>query len=300
MPYTLIADSHQISAYQQCERRYYYYDIRHLRPKSTSKALNLGTIFHEALSKHYRGLAPQETWAWLRNNELLGEISQEQNEKFPNDKPIDYQALLARRYLEYCKEYKGRDWQGDVIAVEHTNEDGSNTTGFSKVIYEDQLVRFIYEGQIDLIVKPSGVLEWVDHKTQGARYPFDRNEYVHQFLGYSWALGCHNGVINYITWSDKVTPKTFRRQSVSFGRDLIEEWRTEVIQTFYRMLKDMFSNEWERKRAACDTKYGPCVFQPICTIVNPNGQEWKIKQAYQQVERRFAWTGPTKFLGGDK
>lgn len=285
MPYTLIADSHQISSYQTCEQRYYLYDIKHLRPKKIKKSLDLGTIFHEALSLHYRGKPFTEVWTWLKTNEGLAEIAEEERKYSKNGEAENYQDLLSKRYLDYCTHYKDRDWT-NVVAV----EDDQDSTGFSKVIYENDIVRFIYEGKIDLIVNVSGVNTWVDHKTQGAKFPYDRNEYVNQFLGYSWALGNNNGIINYITWSKKVYESTFRRQAVSFGQDLIDEWRRETIQTYWDMLKSIFDNDWRRRRSACDTKYGPCLFQPICKVVSTKGQEWVMGQEFQKTERRFAWS----------
>jgi hypothetical protein len=277
---TVILDSHQLSEYQQCPKKYWFSNIRHITPAAKIKrGLSRGDVFHEALKEYY----DSSNGGHIATNKIIEIASKIQEIQELDD---EERMFLSSRFLQYSKHYKGKDWN-TIIATEK---------GFSKVLYESTTYRFIYEGKIDLIVGISGEKVWVDHKTR--LYKYTRNVYDNQFLGYSWALGCTTGIVNYITMTEKEDDKTFERQPCAYSLPLIDKWRNNAIRWYKRLALSYIRASAESEEydsypevfSACDTKYGICQFQPICIRSrNRFGAEMIIEREYKEKEPWKPW-----------
>lgn len=275
----LSLDSHALSEYQTCPRKFQLSTIQRLRPRKKKAALSMGTLIHEMLAEYYNGIREGNS-----RDELSTRIAVKTITRADTSLDLEERTFIARRFGEYIQHYK-EDWTPVLV-------EGFQHTGFSKVIYEDERVVFIYEGRIDQIVqvgeRARNFRRWVDFKSQNPKYSYDRFENVNQFIGYSWASGLP-GIIAYITWSKEPTEKTFRRQDVSFTPQFIEKWRSSTIEWYYRILKTLQSGDYDYNFSACDTKYGRCAFANICKSTNSRMEKWVINNEYERVDRWKAW-----------
>lgn len=272
----LSLDSHSLSQFQRCPRSFQLGNIRCLSPRKEAKALSKGTLLHEVLAEYYNGLKEGVPKAELAPKIFTSIQSRK-------DTGLEYDELqaISSRFLEYAAHYE-KDWE--PIRVE-----GFQHTGFSKVLYEDARVKFIYEGRIDLLARVAGKFNyWVDFKSQSARYSFNRFPNVNQFIGYSWASG-FPGIIGYVTWSKTVSDRTFRRQDITYSPQFIEKWRQSTIGWFKKILKSISKGEYDYDFSACDTKYGACSFNKICSASNQRAEDWIIKNDFKKTERWKAW-----------
>lgn len=272
----LALDSHALSMYQTCETKFKYAQVRSIDAIKKKAALSKGTLIHEMLAEYYNRVRLGE-----RPNEIGVDIAQKVLTRSDIDLNFEERQFIGRRLCEYILHYK-EDWE--PIRVE-----GFDHTGFSKLLYEDSRVKFIYEGRIDLIVRVGRKFNrWVDFKSQNPKYSFDRFQNVNQFIGYTWASG-FQGIIGYITWSKDPTDKTFRRQDISISPGLVEKWKESTINWFHKVLKTLKKGEYEHNFAQCDTKYGPCKFNKICAATNNRAEDWIIANDFEKVERWRAW-----------
>jgi hypothetical protein len=192
-------------------------------------------------------------------------------------KPEDY-MLIARKFAEYCGYYRSENIQ--PLAVEK---------GFSKVIYEDAHHLFVYEGRIDFVGKflNDPIRYWVDHKTESRKEDLNQNSF--QFLGYSWALGTTNGLINYIGFQESKGPsEAFRRTIVNHRKDLIEEWREQVINIYFRIANLHRHGYYLKNRTHCKPyACSPCMFHEICDQTNPRKIAALIQEGFDR--RKTPW-----------
>lgn len=273
----LTLDSHALSQFQDCRRKFQLGTIRALESRKEKASLSKGTLFHSILAEYYNG---------IKENQNRTELIQRIFEKIisTTDTEFTTEDLLAigKKFVEYTNHYK-EDWE--PIRIE-----GFQHTGFSKLLYENDRVKFIYEGRIDLLVRIAKQFNrWVDFKTQNPKYSYDRHPNVNQFIGYSWASGLP-GIIAYVTWSDKTSDKTFRRQDISFTPQFIEKWKESTIRWYFRILKTIQTQNYEYNFSACDTKYGPCQFSRICPATNKNAEDYIIKNEFRKRDERWkAW-----------
>ena len=246
---TLRLDSQQLSAFQRCPRMYMLGYLLDLKIKSVNKpmpfikgeliALGLATYRTARLKKvHY--------------NDAVIEASQAIEARAISYKlPKALTISLIARLLEYLNIY--RDDNFKVIAVEQ---------GFSKIIYKDDKHLFVYEGRMDVVGQMENLgLIWMDDKTQSVSSKLHSNS--NQFLGYTWFLGCRQGIINYISLADKPQEK-FHRDVPFYDKKLVEEWVEGTIRTFFNLAEQLHKMEFIKQRASCDTKYGPCTYARIC------------------------------------
>lgn len=251
---TIIADSHILSSAVACERYHELTHVLHYQPKGLNIAQSRGTHLHNLLYLFYKQKMKKQPFnvcvnAGLRYLRIAG-------------KKMDAEAfmLLSRKYAEYCGYYRSENIQ--PLAVEK---------GFSKIIYEDEYFLFIYEGRIDFIGKfPNDPMKyWVDHKTEARKEDLNPNSF--QFIGYSWALETNNGLINYIGFQESKGPsEAFRRTIITHKRNLIEEWKQDAINIFFRMAALHIHGIYLKYRTNCKHySCSPCVFHEVCNETNP-------------------------------
>lgn len=251
---TLVLDSHTLSQPLNCERLYELSTIQGLQPTSVNYGQSRGTHIHAALYLYYKAKIEKKSFTECVNRGL-------RYVKFVGRhmKSEDY-LMLMRKYAEYCGYYRNENIL--PLAVEK---------GFSKILYEDAHYLFIYEGRIDFVGKFHNDPEryWVDHKSEAQKEDLNSNSF--QFLGYSWALNTTNGLINYIGFQESKAPnEAFRRTIVSHKKELIQEWKEEAINYYFRIANLHRHGIYQKNRNHCKRyKCSPCVFSEVCAQTNP-------------------------------
>lgn len=250
---TLTLDSHTLSQITRCENLYNLSTIQGLQPKGQNFGQYRGTQFHNLLYLFYKSKLRKRpynqcTLDAMRYLRLIGKTM----------KSEDW-MLLSRKFGEYCGYYRNENIQ--PLAVEK---------GFSKILYEDMHHLFIYEGRIDFIGKflNDPLRYWVDHKTESRKEDLNQNSF--QFLGYSWALGTTNGLINYIGMQETKGPSdAFRRTIVNHRKDLIEEWKEQTINLYFRLANLHRHGYYTKYRTSCKPyQCRPCDFYEVCNQTN--------------------------------
>lgn len=273
---TIRIDSHTLSDFQQCMRKGYYAHIKGLRLKgSTPSGIAKGTIWHKLME--YRSLSMKKN---KPVDKLFLIVDWYLKRVLKDDETLRHE--IFKRFLEYHTNYKSDYRIYKVIATE---------LGFSKVILENEYVRFVYEGLIDLIVvNAEGMEYFIDHKTQHPAFSKDLFPQNNQFMGYSWASGIKNGIVDYTTWSKAVTDKTFRRPFYYYGSDLIQDWLQDTIVWYWKILEAVKYQTYTKNRSACDGKYGLCQYNQICARSTEQGKLVTIKTHYEVEPKWEPWS----------
>lgn len=295
--FILALDASQISEYLTCPLKWYYdYYLRLSLPEIESKrtAPDKGTLVHLLLDWYYTAKqdgADNNDAAIVASKKFI--LQEETSRLFKKgvinkDGKLEMTAkeletFLVERFFAYALR-----WPNDFNVPK-----GGIELGFSKLLYENDQVKFIVEGRIDLMDKMNnGLMAVVDHKTQERAV----NLYGHkiQFKTYAWAANVNYAWVNYFRLQKKYEEgNTFRRELIYFTPAELQDWAIRMEAVFweiYNMLQDaprLF--EMNRNDAACGGAYdsNPCQFTPLCEEYNWEMKERKKTSRYITKE---AWT----------
>ena len=273
-------DSHMLSDFQRCKRLGKLAAVEGWRKPITPWGLIRGTRWHMLME--FRSLLKQgiiKSWP-----EVLSRATAYLVEDGVETDEIAFFIIKLNQYQAH--------WEG-------ASEEGwkflDNEVGFSKVLFENEEVQFIYEGKIDALIDVNGYLTVVDHKTQHPGFSsrkFDLFPHNNQFLGYCWAAKSEYVMIDYTVWSNvksKISDRTFRRQPYPISRDLVKQWKKDTIASFWEILLAIRFGDYRRNRAACDGKYGICDFHGVCEHNSERSQLITLKTNFIKQERWEPW-----------
>jgi hypothetical protein len=291
----VVLDASQIETFETCPYKWYLDHYCNLESCRTNPALSTGSFYHEVLKFHYQqalttskppseGIRRSLDFAQylITCTELTPELLTHEVRSLPPKEVRENSKFHLDRLRDYFAKYVCEDDSSEIIAVEK---------GFSYILYEDNIFRFILEGMIDLIsIEKSTKLTVTDHKTQSRFY--EKYGYNHQALNYLNFTKANYFRYNYIGLQENNGPNTFRRPIFRSSEGMLEQWQKDIMQTFLQMAT--YSSEGEdfpRHRTSCQTKYGICQFHRRCEI--PDDSKWvtTIMTAYKEKERKWkAWS----------
>jgi len=303
----VILDSTQIDAYCTCPSLWNYeYNENVVLDSETKDDIKMGTLGHKWLEIFYRAKALHAdigTAVSAANAFDPDALDVADAHEFPLDKE-KRRTVIERLQLYWMKYNKLKDFVPLCKRVHSIEIDSEGNVvdcykplplveqGFSYELLNTPEYLFVLEGRIDVLTEINGAHHWVDHKFQiRERTLYSKSI---QFRNYSLVTGCSIGIINYIRLHKDVKDSTLQRQLVSFGPHEIRAWRSELIDIFIRVAKDLkrASSEgvyaFNKNRAACPGKFGyECQYTHICDEPNPGvAQAIKIEKYKKRKEWR--------------
>ena len=241
-------DATMLNTLQACPYKLNLQFILNLRGLTKPHFLDEGSLIHVMLWMYYqlkRDRVPfQER---VERSLMYGRLMS------PDlDLSMDECEIMYYQFKEYCKYYEDEDWS--PIAFERP---------FSVLIYEDENLKVLYEGRVDLIVRISGGEQLVvDHKTMTRRSDLDQMS--NQFMGYSYCLGINTVCVNRIGFQKTLAPKErFTRPMTSYNKERLEEWKANVIYWAKRGDEMILDGQFPMNQTSCD-KFGGCFYRPLC------------------------------------
>lgn len=280
----LNVDSSILNTIQNCARKTQYSFIYNLQPYEKDEALEKGDLMHKMLEPYYSMQLDDgpnlESPFW---QELLSEAIQPVGDPvkvgiaagqyFASKMAIS--SLVSEevidQFVAYCEHYKHDEWH--PLAVEEVG---------SKVLYEDDNYKIIYTFKIDLIAEKGNLICPWDHKTGSRRH--DPSSLSNQFIGYCYALGGHNILINKIGFQKSLKPaERFQRHPLVIDPERIDEWVQNSIHWTIEYAKYIEDNYFPMNLTSCD-KYSGCIFQRVCET-DPASRNWKLERDYKTVEQ---------------
>ena len=265
---TLNVDSQVINTIQLCARRTQYAFLESLTLPEKAEPLERGDLMHKMMEFYYgckghclnKGGEVIQKYAELTSNGLLPTEHQEIvnwtlaiGESFGAglQLPLDEVEQCLYQFKEYAAYYEHDSW--NPISVEAVG---------SEILYQDDDYRFIYSVKIDLIAEQGNMRAPWDHKTSKKRTP--PVSLSNQFMGYCWALGTNNIIVNKIGFQKTLKPaERFERHILEYTKAQIEEWRWNTIKWCFKLMEHIEKNEWDQNFTSCD-KYSGCIYAKLC------------------------------------
>lgn len=277
---TIALDSQILNTVSMCARKVDLGFIKNWRPTEKAEALEKGDLMHRMLKHYY--VARKNGRTDLHNviEEAVAIGRAATIEMDLNESTIDENI---KQFTAYCHYYNQDGWE--PLEVEQS---------FSRELYrredtpELEGLSILYEGVIDLIAKtPHGIFV-IDHKTASRRSSPTRLS--NQFMGYAWATGSHNVIVNRIGFQKTLKEnERFQRLFLSYNDPLLIEWIQSATYWTEMLVSYIDSNYFPPNFTSCD-KYAGCIFQEVCEAI-PEVREFKLQSRFYVGE---PWSPHTK------
>ena len=277
---SIILDASKIDLFETCPARY---NFRHNHNKTLplihkAKALDLGSLAHGGLEVYYKGLAEGLVFADRMNNCFMKIRELASNPEESNSQPEDV-AIILSAVEQSCDYWRAEDENClEVLAVE---------TPFAYILFEDDTVRVIISGKIDLLTNFTGIGRNasyqrlpIDHKT------FSRDSVLlrksNQFINYCNAVGSNYLVVNRIGLQKTLKAEDkFKRIPLSYDPIYIKDWKdnlTKMILNEY--LTAVATDEWVEKPTSCNKFNRLCEYYSICDSSGQESKDHKLEAEY--------------------
>lgn len=294
-----------IDSYLMCKTYWVYNTVERLRPQpltinAEDHKTDRGTYGHSLLDCYYKAKAR------LRHPDPLKTCRDAQQFVIDNLPRLRKESrLLESTHVEIEKAFDFYVTRTLLVKddFEPINED-SVELGFSQILYEDKDVVYVITGRIDMLSKYKGYNPYVivDHKFQWqAHVIYDK---CPQFRTYSMVTNAPALIVNYIRVYSKTT--AVERQLVDFTSQDHKTWKQYIIKNVFEEIDQEFhkqrngkdigetlkSLEKKGNAHACQSRYGECIYTPICERMEDVGhpiREYNKRTLYQITEGHIPW-----------
>lgn len=287
MPKTnIVFSASSYDLFKKCLANYKYGQLMNLTVPIHEKAqsLDFGGLAHLGLEEYFLGLKNSIHYNDRLHSSLM-KIRAASSDVTNSNVDIDTELPIILSAIEQsCEYWRYEDENSyEILGVEEP---------FDYILYEDEYVRIIFSGKIDLRVNKRGLGSEasyvnlpIDHKTYKRDFPVDRLN--NQFINYCVPTESNYLLVNRIGLQKTLkAEEKFKRLPLSYDPLYIQQWKDNVIQdilTFY--LPAMVSNTWPMNPMSC-RKFGRlCEFHPVCDSSGEEAKIWKLNQLYVQKEK---------------
>lgn len=281
MPKTnIVFSASSYDLWQFCPTKY---DYAHLRRKALPvqqkpKPLDRGTIIHKALEVYFNELAEGVHFNDRVHNMIMKAKSAAADIADSNIDMTEELPVITDALSHSCEFWRHEDEFLEILAVE---------TPFDYILYEDDYVRIIISGKVDLLVnKPAlgGSASYTDlpydHKSTERNYPVD--ELNNQFQNYCVAAKSNYLIVNKVGLQKTLKPEEkFLRIPLSYDNEMLEEWKRDVTEDIIEHYLPAFvKNSFPKRRINCRKFNRLCEFYPVCKASGADTKKWKLESMY--------------------
>src|SRR5574340_27594 len=281
----IILDASKIDLFETCPARY---NFRHnhnnvLPIIHKSKSLDFGGLAHNGLEVYYKMLAEGKHFS-DRMQACLMKIREVSSDPTASNSEPDEVNLLLRAIEESCDYWRAEDENClEILGVEQP---------FAYVLYEDDTIRIIISGKIDLLVNFHGIGNNSSYK----RLPIDHKTYSrdnkvmrksNQFINYCSAVESNYLVVNRIGLHnpDAKKPKSaeekYKRLPLSYDPIYIKDWRDNLTKMLLQeYLTCVSEGYWPEKPTSCNKFNRECEYLAICDCSGQDSKDYKLENEY--------------------
>jgi hypothetical protein len=231
----------------------------------------MGSIVHTFLENYYDSIIKGEFRSVAVEKGIKAATLYSHSEEVRNTNP-DEKTWALTTCEAYAEHYKGEHWVPlEVETVKQT------------LLYEDDEIRIIWKSKIDLLTDTNQGIYSVDHKTMSQRR--DTLTLNNQFIGQCHTTQQPRMLVNKVGFQKSLKPEEkFERVLISYSADRLEEWRTEIVPYYARlMLAYDEIGYWPPNFTHCENKYGFCQFKGVCSSER-NMREEELRSEFKVGE----------------
>jgi hypothetical protein len=268
----IVLDATMLDTFLLCPAKF---NFRFNLNKVTEKKavpLDRGDLLHYGLENYYSVLHK------VGYEKALDTLTEAVRFRAVNESDLDPEewSRLIDVLLEHCKRWRFDDEAMEILTVEQA---------FSYVLFEDDDIRIIMIGKIDLLAKKYREYENVpfDHKSYSRDSPVHRK--TNQFCNYAYATGSNYLFVNRIGLQTSIKPEVkHKRISLSYDPLFLEQWRQNVITWCRYYLECAGTGNWPLNDTSCDKFNRLCEYYEICDTSGNEGKIFKLEANFKTAE----------------
>lgn len=257
----VVFDATMLDTFLLCPQKYY---LRHKLNRVTpilARPLDKGQLVHHGLENYFEEVKKSTPFS-----EAADAMIQSVNVKSTESDLSDDDVVRVKEVLlETCRVNQALDYSYEILAVEQS---------FMYVLYEDDFIRLIMIGKIDLLVNDHirGYLNLpIDHKSYERDFPVHRK--TNQFCNYTVACNSNYLLVNRIGFQTSIKPEVkHKRVPLSYDPDFHQQWRENVVRWVNFYLECEGTNSFPLNDTSCDKFNRLCEYYSVC---DSSGQEAK-------------------------
>lgn len=283
----IILDMSKWDLFEVCKARYNMrYNMNKAIPiTQKSSALDSGGLAHEGLEQYFLGIKKN-----IHYNDRMQNCLARMRLISSDPDQCNLSEEDAKRVIsaveESCDFWRFEDEQMEILEVERA---------FAYVLYEDDYVRIIISGKIDLLVNIRGIGRAasysnlpIDHKTYSRDFEVPRLS--NQFQNYAVATNSNYLVVNRIGLHDpqaknpKSPEEKFKRVPLSYDPFILEEWKQNIISGILHEYLDCVSRQdWRMNFTSCYSWNRKCEYYEICETSGADNKAYKLESQFATV-----------------
>ncbi len=290
----IVMDMSTYDLFELCEAKY---NMRHNLLKAPpiilkAKALDYGSLVHEGLETYFKLLKTGISYN-DRIHEAIKRIQFVSSDPEQSNADPDEVNLIISAVEQTCDYWRFEDEQMEILEVEQP---------FAYSLFEDEFIRIIITGKIDLLVN----IPQIGRKTGYNNLPIDHKsfqrdsevlELTNQFINYSSAVQSYWLVVNrvglYENNSKKKPEEKFQRIPLSYDPLMWEEWKEDVVYSITsKYLNCVADKYWKRNLTSCLKFNRKCEYYEICRTSGREAKLYKLEQNFATVS---PWDVTAKF-----
>jgi hypothetical protein len=275
----IVFSASNIDLFQLCQARY---DMRVNQNKELpilqkSRSLDMGGLAHEGLEVYFNQLK-QGIHYNDRMQACLMKIREKSSDPETSNVNPEEINILLNAVEESCDLWRAEDENLIIHAVE---------TPFDYVLFEDEYVRIIISGKIDLLcdipplARNSGFPNVpFDHKTYGREFPTYRLS--NQFINYANACNSNYLIVNKIGLQKTLKPvEKHKRIPLSFDPLIIQQWKDNIISMILNQyMTCVTTGEWSMNFTSCFKFNRLCEFYEVCDSSGKDAKLFKLEHNF--------------------
>ncbi len=267
----VVLDATMQDTFMMCECKFNYRFNMNKVPVDKAPQLDRGSLLHHAFESYFLSLKARTEFKDRIDKSLAVFDKESINTNFKSDEVQRFKDV----FVESCNVFRDRDESMEVLAVEQP---------FSYILHEDENIKIVMIGKIDLLVNEPGYENLpYDHKSYERDYPLDRK--ANQFCNYTYACQSNYLIVNRVGMQTTIAPnKKHKRVPLSYDPLFHEEWKKNTIKWAYRYLDCVVENEWPMNTTSCNKFNRLCEYTEVCESSGLDAKMYKLESQFDDAE----------------
>jgi len=261
----IVLDATQLDTYIVCPAKFDFRFNQNKTPPTTAAPLDRGALIHLCKEVYYNNLKEHKPWDYCVNEALVAT-------RFAGTQS-DLEAEEVSRILEVLEEnltyWRIADMSYEIKAVEQP---------FAYVLYEDELIRVMMIGKMDLVFSDNKYTNCpMDSKSYERDFSTSARRLTNQFCNYATAMNSNILFMDRIGMQKTVpVEKKHKRVPLSYDPLILQQWKENVVKWCYSYYDSVTDNSWPMNLTSCDKYNRLCEYYEICDSSGVAAKEYKL------------------------
>ncbi len=267
----IVLDATMFDTFQLCAQRFHNRFNLNKVTDLQDKPLDKGGLIHVGLEYYYKALKDKQGFT----ESLRIGVDEFDRATVKSDLLPDEIRHIRNVVVENITHWRATDERREIIGVE---------IPFSYLLHEDDTVRIVMIGKIDLITTDDKYSNLpTDHKSYERAFPLRRM--TNQFCNYANAMNSSYLEVNRVGLQTSLKPfEKHKRVPLSYDPLFLEQWKQNTIKECYRYLDCVTENSWPMNLTSCDKFNKQCPYYEVCDSSGEPAKLWKLQANFKTSE----------------